>query len=56
MTIMFGDLSNEFVVFANILQKSKDGVAGADDLIPAAAASFKKSAARSAGWLALIGE
>ena len=56
MTIMFGDLSNDFVVFANILLQSKDGVAGADELLPAAAASFKKNAARSSLWLALIGE
>jgi len=52
---MFGELANDFVTFTGIILKVENGDTGAEDLIPAAAASFKRSASKSALWLTLIG-
>lgn len=55
MTLMFGELSGDFVVFSNVLNQVQSGVPGAQERVPAAAAEFRKSAANSALWLAVIG-
>jgi len=55
MSLVFGDLANDFVIFTGLLNKADNGDIAAEDLIPAAAASFRHSASKSALWLALVG-
>jgi len=55
MTLMFGELAGDFVVFSNILCQVQAGVPGAQERVPAAAADFRKSSASSALRLAVIG-
>lgn len=55
MSLMFGDLANDFVNFTTILMRVDGGDVGAADLIPAAAASFRHNASKSALWITIIG-
>jgi ATP-binding cassette, subfamily B (MDR/TAP), member 1 len=56
MSLVFGNLTEQFVVFGTILNEVQEGVPGAAELVPAAAANFRRVAAKDAGYLALIGE
>jgi ATP-binding cassette, subfamily B (MDR/TAP), member 1 len=56
MSLLFGNLTEAFVQFGTILNEARLGIPGAQERIPAAAASFRKAAANDAGYLACIGE
>jgi ATP-binding cassette subfamily B (MDR/TAP) protein 1 len=56
MTILFGNLTQEFVEFGSVLMRAQSGDAAAQALIPIATANFRSASARSAGWLACIGK
>jgi ATP-binding cassette subfamily B (MDR/TAP) protein 1 len=56
MTLLFGNLTQDFVNFGTVLNKAKNGVPGAEEQIPAAAAAFRHSAALNASYLAYIGK
>jgi ATP-binding cassette subfamily B (MDR/TAP) protein 1 len=55
MTLLFGDLVQQFVNFTLILSNANAGVPGASEQIPAAAADFRSSAAKLATELVYIG-
>ncbi|KAF8798991.1 multidrug resistance protein 1 [Phlegmacium glaucopus] len=55
MSLLFGNLTQQFVNFSIVLAKAKTGDASASDQIPAAAAEFRHSAGISASQLVYIG-
>jgi len=55
MTLLFGNLTQDFVQFGTVLNEIAQGVPGARDQLPAAAASFRRGAALNASYLAYIG-
>ena len=55
MSLLFGNLVQQFVNFSTILANTDAGVAGASEQIPAAAAEFRRAAAKSASELVYIG-
>lgn len=55
MSLLFGDLVQQFVNFSTILSEADAGDASAADQIPAAAAEFRSAAAKSASELVYIG-
>jgi len=55
LTILFGDLTKDFVTLAHLILQARNGVPGAAEAIPATAASFRSNSARISLWLALIG-
>ncbi|KAF8627411.1 hypothetical protein AX17_006226 [Amanita inopinata Kibby_2008] len=55
MTLLFGNLTQDFVNFGMILNDARNGVPGAAEKIPAAAASFRHAAAKNASYLVYIG-
>jgi ATP-binding cassette, subfamily B (MDR/TAP), member 1 len=55
MSLLFGNLVQQFVNFSTILAEADAGDAGASDQIPVAAAEFRSAAAQSASELVYIG-
>ena len=55
MTFLFGNLTQDFVKFGTVLNEIAQGVPGAQDQLPAAAASFRHASALNASYLAYIG-
>lgn len=55
MSLLFGNLTQDFVNFTQIIYKADNNVPGAEDQIPAAAAAFRHAAGRSAIYLVCIG-
>jgi ATP-binding cassette subfamily B (MDR/TAP) protein 1 len=55
MSLLFGNLVQQFVNFSIILAEVNAGDATASDQIPAAAAAFRSAAAKSASELVYIG-
>ena len=55
MTSLFGNLTQDFVKFGTVLNEIAQGVPGAQDQLPAAAASFRHASALNASYLAYIG-
>ncbi|PFH54100.1 hypothetical protein AMATHDRAFT_186925 [Amanita thiersii Skay4041] len=55
MTLLFGNLTQDFVVFGTALKNVANGVPGAAEQVPIAAAAFKRSAAKDASYLVYIG-
>lgn len=55
MSLLFGNLVQQFVSFSIILANANAGVPGASEQIPAAAADFRSSAAKLASELVYLG-
>ncbi|PPQ91666.1 hypothetical protein CVT25_012879 [Psilocybe cyanescens] len=55
MSLLFGNLTQDFVNFSQILAEAQKGTPGAADRIPQAAADFRHSAGLSATYLVCIG-
>lgn len=55
MTLVFGNLTEDFVAFGIVLNNMAQGVPGAREQLPAAAAGFRHSAALGASYLTYIG-
>jgi ATP-binding cassette subfamily B (MDR/TAP) protein 1 len=55
MSLLFGNLTQQFVNFTIVLEKAKAGDPQAIAGVPAAAASFRKVAAQDASYLVYIG-
>jgi ATP-binding cassette subfamily B (MDR/TAP) protein 1 len=55
MSLLFGNLVQQFVNFSFILANADAGNAAAADQIPIAAAAFRHAAAKSASELVYIG-
>ncbi|KII86752.1 hypothetical protein PLICRDRAFT_55662 [Plicaturopsis crispa FD-325 SS-3] len=55
MSLLFGNLTQAFVNFADVLTDAKAGKPGAAEQIPISAASFRKTAALDASYLVYIG-
>jgi ATP-binding cassette, subfamily B (MDR/TAP), member 1 len=56
MSLLFGNLTQGFVTFGSILQRSHAGDASATAQIPEAAAKFRHTAAQDATYLTFVGE
>lgn len=56
MSLLFGNLTQDFVTFATIINKASSGDPSAQSQVPAAAASFRSAAGKDAGYLACIGK
>lgn len=56
MTLLFGNLTLDFVKFATLIMRSEMGDQSATVALPAAADAFRKVAARDASYLVYIGE
>lgn len=56
MSLLFGNLVQQFVNFSTILAKADAGVPGASDQILTAAAEFRSAATKLASELVYIGE
>ncbi|PPQ92430.1 hypothetical protein CVT25_008651 [Psilocybe cyanescens] len=55
MSLLFGNLTQDFVNFSQTLAAAQQGVVGAAEAIPEAAAEFRRSAGLSATYLVCIG-
>ena len=55
MSLLFGNLVQQFVNFSTILANAEAGVPGASEQIPTAGADFRRAAAKSASELVYIG-
>lgn len=55
MTLIFGNLAQEFVNFGLVVNDAKTGGPGAAEQVAAAAAEFRHNAALDAGYIAYIG-
>jgi len=55
MALLFGNLTQDFVVFGTVIAQSQAGNATATALIPEAARQFKRTAALDASYLVYIG-
>ena len=55
MSLLFGNLVQQFVNFAVVQANAKAGLPGASEQIPIAAAEFRSSAAKLASELVYIG-
>ncbi|KAF8158097.1 P-loop containing nucleoside triphosphate hydrolase protein [Crassisporium funariophilum] len=55
MSLLFGNLTQDFVNFGTAIANAQAGVPGAAESIPAAAANFRRSASLSASYLVYIG-
>ncbi|KAF5337588.1 hypothetical protein D9611_014802 [Ephemerocybe angulata] len=55
MSLLFGNLTNDFVNFGIVIQRAESGNATAAALVPAATESFKHTAALDASYLVYIG-
>jgi ATP-binding cassette, subfamily B (MDR/TAP), member 1 len=56
MSLLFGNLVQDFVTFGTTLEESKAGNAAAAAQLPAAAAEFRHIASKDAASLVYIGE
>lgn len=56
MSLLFSDLTQQFVDFTAILSAVKAGKSGFSEQLPAAAAGFRHSAGKSAAGLVYLGE
>lgn len=56
MSLLFGDLTQQFVTFSTVVAQAKNGVPGASEQIPTVAADFRHSAGQSASKLVYIGK
>ena len=55
MSLLFGNLTNDFVRFSITLEETRKGNAAAAAALPAATANFKRVAANDASYLVYIG-
>ncbi|KAK0457582.1 P-loop containing nucleoside triphosphate hydrolase protein [Desarmillaria tabescens] len=55
MTLLFGNLTNEFVIFQSVVNQADQGDQQAINDLPAAAASFRHVASKDALYLVVIG-
>jgi ATP-binding cassette subfamily B (MDR/TAP) protein 1 len=55
MSLIFGNLTQQFVEFQTILNQAGAGVPGSQEKIPSTAANFRKVAAQDAVYLVCIG-
>ncbi|KAG7440875.1 P-loop containing nucleoside triphosphate hydrolase protein [Guyanagaster necrorhizus] len=55
MTLLFGNLTNQFVIFQSVVNKVNEGDQQAINDLPAAAASFRHVASKDALYLVIIG-
>jgi hypothetical protein len=55
MTLLFGNLTQQFVNFATVIRESEAGNSTSTTLIPKAAQDFRNTASRDASYLACIG-
>lgn len=55
MSLLFGNLTQDFVNFGQTIERANAGDAAAAAAIPAAAASFRHTAANDASYLVYIG-
>jgi ATP-binding cassette, subfamily B (MDR/TAP), member 1 len=56
MSLIFGNLTQDFVTFGTSISEAKTGNATAEAQIPIAAAAFRNATARDAADLVYIGE
>ena len=56
MSLLFGNLTQDFVTYATIVLKAKAGDPVARAGLPAASAAFRHSSALDAGYLSCIGK
>ncbi|THH21388.1 hypothetical protein EW146_g137 [Bondarzewia mesenterica] len=55
MSLMFGNLTQDFVEFGIAVENANAGVPGAQEQIPVAAANFRRSASKDSSYLVYIG-
>ncbi len=55
MTLLFGNLTNQFVIFQSVVNKVDQGDEQAANDLPAAAAAFRHVASKDALYLVVIG-
>jgi ATP-binding cassette subfamily B (MDR/TAP) protein 1 len=55
MSLIFGNLTQQFVAFGTAVSKAKEGDARAAARIPAAVAAFRHTSAKDASYLVYIG-
>jgi len=55
MSFLVGKVSKDFIDFHNVRLNADSGKPGAADLLPQATIDFKRSAARSALWITILG-
>ena len=56
MSLLFGNLTQDFVTYATVVLGAKAGNPLAQAALPAASAAFRHSASLDAGYLACIGK
>ena len=56
MTLLFSNLTQDFINFGTILVEAQNGFPGAEQQIPAAADAFKTDAAQNALYLVYLGQ
>lgn len=56
MTLLFGNLTQDFVNFGETLALANAGNVTAQAAVPAAAANFRRTAANDASYLVYIGQ
>lgn len=56
MSLLFGNLTQDFVNFGTVVAEGKAGNAAAQASVPAAAAHFRLTASHDASYLVYIGE
>lgn len=55
MSLLFGNLTNDFVRFGTVVQQAQAGNQTAVALVPEAAEAFKRTASLDASYLVYIG-
>ncbi|TFK28078.1 multidrug resistance protein 1 [Coprinopsis marcescibilis] len=55
MSLLFGNLTQEFINFGTVVEKARQGIPGFAEQVPVAADSFKRAAANNASYLVYIG-
>ncbi|THH18900.1 hypothetical protein EW146_g2189 [Bondarzewia mesenterica] len=55
MSLMFSNLTQDFIEFGIAVENAKTGIPGAQEQIPIAAANFRRSAAKDSSYLVYIG-
>jgi len=56
MSLLFGEVSNDFIKYRSTILDPNSGTAGSPELLSQAAAAFKRSAGRNALWITVVGK
>jgi len=56
MTLIFGNLTDVFIVFTTVKMMAANGNATAEALVPQATADFRSTASKDALYLVIIGK